>query len=45
MKFFLMRTSKGRNPAIRVRSRNGETCVSLLSKVYIFITFHGSLKI
>ena len=44
--FFLMRTSKGGDPAIRARSRKGETCVSLFSKVYIFIKFHGShLKI
>ena len=41
-----MRTLKGRNPAIGTRSRNSETFVSLLSKVYIFIKFHGShLKI
>ena len=44
--FFLMRTSKGHNPAIRARSRNGETPVSLFSKIYIGIKFHGShLKI
>ena len=43
---FLMKTSKGCNPAIRGHIKKWWTCISLFSKVYIFIKFHGShLKI